>query len=564
MRETRFLAALLCGFFWLFGTSFAQSPEPGPDLAGASGASEAPAQTGGLGNAGGSLEPSTDGPAIGSGEPGAEEGLEPVGEENAEAAEEPAAQPAEVAAETPPTGPGASPSLIPEAKAPTSVLPEAKGNGSVSYSFALDLPDFHGLQPDISLFYSSSRKTRTGGLYQGWLGYGWGLNGIDVIERARPRQGVPAFDVNDVYVLNGVELVKCPAGSDSPSCTSGGTHTTENESYVKIRAVSGNWEVTDRDGTRTTLEPVGTLGNAGTLTGDGADLAYRYRWMVKQIVDTHGNTVDFSYWCPSNQLLPVCYPNTISYNGVVVQFYREVRPDAILAANGHGLSNIAYRIKSLTVKVGSALRAAYELEYDQAPVSNASRLVKIRQFGTDATMTSGNVTGGTERPQTVLTYANFANEYWPSLSVGSGDQGYYPGNQWLFEDLNNDGRDEIVSTLPSQVRYSTAGNTIATVAVPALPHPGSDFSDSTSFSAASAAPRRKNTGCFRTGTAPTRRTSSNSAATFRPAPPSARGRRTPSTTTFAPSPRNNPRFHTARAWLPIPTAMAWIGSIGWR
>lgn len=492
MRETRFFAALLCGFFCLAGTSLAQSPEPGPDLAGAPGTPETPAPAGGLGNAGASLEPSTDAPALGSGEPEAAEGPEPAVEENAETAEEPAAQPAEAAAETPPTGPGASPSLIPEAKAPTSTLPEAKGNGSVGYSFALDLPDFHGLQPEIGLFYSSSRKTRTGGLYQGWLGYGWGLNGFDVIERARPRQGVPdwkpAATTTDVYVLNSVELIKCPEGSDSPSCTSRGTHTTENESYVKIRAEGGKWELTDRDGTRTILEPVGTLGGAAPLAEldvDAADLAYRYRWMVKQIVDTHGNTVNFTYWCPPKEpakdYIPVCYPNTISYNGVVVQFFREVRPDAILAANGHGLSNIAYRIKSISVKVGGAVRAAYELDYDQAPVSNASRLVKIRQFGTDATIDSGNVTGGTERPQTVLTYANFANEYWPSLSVGSGDEGMYPGNKWLFEDLNNDGRDEIVSTLPSQVRYSTGGNTMATVAVPATPRRQDENSDSTAF-----------------------------------------------------------------------------------
>lgn len=162
------------------------------------------------------------------------------------AATEAAAAVTATAAAAPSTG------LIPELKAPTSNLPEAKGNGSLGYAFSFDLPAYRGTEPAIGLEYVSSRKSKTGGNYQGWTGYAWGLTGFDVVERARPRLGVPAYAESDIFVLNGVELVPCVVGMVSPSCATGGTHATENESYLRISFVSASnsWEITDRSGKR--------------------------------------------------------------------------------------------------------------------------------------------------------------------------------------------------------------------------------------------------------------------------------------------------------------------------
>ncbi|KGE00217.1 hypothetical protein JL39_11100 [Rhizobium sp. YS-1r] len=60
------------------------------------------------------------------------------------------------------------------------------GNGFFTQKIGIDVPAFRGLEPKIAFSYSSARKTRLGGLYQGWLGYAWGLDGFDVIERASP------------------------------------------------------------------------------------------------------------------------------------------------------------------------------------------------------------------------------------------------------------------------------------------------------------------------------------------------------------------------------------------
>jgi hypothetical protein len=118
--------------------------------------------------------------------------------------------------------------------------------GSFSHAVGIETPGFRGLEPRISLGYSSEGRN-------GFVGVGWGLSGFSTIQRANQGLGTPKFDGNDVYMLDGQELVPCQAGSVSPSCTSGGTHSTKIESYLKIHFNSGanTWTVWAKDGTRT-------------------------------------------------------------------------------------------------------------------------------------------------------------------------------------------------------------------------------------------------------------------------------------------------------------------------
>ncbi|MDA4848844.1 SpvB/TcaC N-terminal domain-containing protein, partial [Hoeflea poritis] len=92
----------------------------------------------------------------------------------------------------------------PNPKAQTSAI--TTGRGNASYEYGLDLPGFRGLEPKIELRYDSARKTKRQGLYQGWLGYGWGLAGYDVIERVSEGRGLAYYDdTKDVFLLNGYE-----------------------------------------------------------------------------------------------------------------------------------------------------------------------------------------------------------------------------------------------------------------------------------------------------------------------------------------------------------------------
>lgn len=117
--------------------------------------------------------------------------------------------------------------------------------GAYTQSVAIEVPPFHGLEPKLSLSYSSQ-----GG--NGFAGVGWSLSGFSVIEAKRGASGGV-----DSYSLDGQELRACQTGSVSPSCTTGGTHSTKIESYLKIKfdSSTNTWSVWGKDGTKTVFSP---------------------------------------------------------------------------------------------------------------------------------------------------------------------------------------------------------------------------------------------------------------------------------------------------------------------
>ncbi|MBS7700218.1 MULTISPECIES: SpvB/TcaC N-terminal domain-containing protein [unclassified Chelatococcus] len=145
------------------------------------------------------------------------------------------------------------PALAPgdfDKQAPTE--PEAPFNGSFTQRIPLEVPNYRGLEPKLSLVYDSSQGLRAGGMNAGLLGVGWDLGGLSDIVRVSRINGAPRFDNADTWLLDGAELVPCSEVSSSPSCSYGGTHTTRVESYKHIRFNGGenSWTVTAKDGTR--------------------------------------------------------------------------------------------------------------------------------------------------------------------------------------------------------------------------------------------------------------------------------------------------------------------------
>lgn len=232
-------------------------------------------------------------------------------------------------------------------------------NGSFVYSYGLDVPKFRGLEPNVVLNYSSLRKRKTGGTYQGWLGHGWGLGGFDVIQRASKGKGAPHFLANDIYLLNGSELVLCNTGVVSPSCSAGGTHTTENESYQRIvrDTTVKTWSVTNRLGTVSLFKHVASFMASPPTSGINYQEAENYRWLLARVTNTNGQYVEYDYECLD---APVCMPKTIttvSHDSTtdtpysVIEFFTESRPDPITFATGMDIARINKRIK--TVKISA-------------------------------------------------------------------------------------------------------------------------------------------------------------------------------------------------------------------
>jgi hypothetical protein len=91
---------------------------------------------------------------------------------------------------------------VAEEKASHQVSPFA---GSLSYSIPIEVPAFHGIEPRLSLSYSSEGRN-------GFVGVGWTLTGVSTIERVNAGRGAAFFDASDVYLLDGQKLVACQAG----------------------------------------------------------------------------------------------------------------------------------------------------------------------------------------------------------------------------------------------------------------------------------------------------------------------------------------------------------------
>lgn len=198
---------------------------------------------------------------------------------------------------------------------------------------------------------------------------GWRLSGVSSVERVNAGRGTPKFSAQfppDIFLLEGQELVPCVSGSASPSCTSGGTHSTKVESYLRIERDTTNdtWRVWGRDGTETTFtrifgaEPVG-----GTV-----------RWGQTSTVDTDGNIVNYTWSCPAGD----CQPETISYNGFAVELFREPRPDEQSFAAITFMGERVDRLRSVLVRLSSgAPIRAYDLSYTTSPLTGRSLLSSV-------------------------------------------------------------------------------------------------------------------------------------------------------------------------------------------
>ena len=261
-------------------------------------------------------------------------------------------------------------------------------SGTFSQSVPIAVPAFRGLEPRLALVYSSGGPT-------GLAGVGWALAGFGTVSRFRNGRGVPRYDADDVFLWGGLELVPCAEVGANPSCTTGGTHATRDESYARIRYDAGpnTWSTWSKDGTRTDFAPV-------FVVPEGT-----YRWGQSATTDTHGNTVTYAWVCQQDD----CYPDTVTYGPYAVKLYREARSDVRTFATGSDtvLGRTAYRLRSVLVTYDGAPIRAYKLDYETSPVTARSRLVSIRQYGSDVAIDpQGQISGGTSLPARTFQYAN--------------------------------------------------------------------------------------------------------------------------------------------------------------
>lgn len=306
----------------------------------------------------------------------------------------------------------------------------AAAHGSYSDAIPIELPPFRSITPQLDLRYDSSAGN-------GPLGVGWSLDGVGIIERASPGKGAPRYDETDIFLLDGQELVPCAPDSVSPSCTTGGTHSTKIESYERI-AMRGagpesRWTVTAKDGVRRVFAPIATVNG-------GADV---FRWGLHEVIDTRDNVVTYTWGADR---FGCCWEHldSITYAGTTVTLHYEAREDAEVSAMGGGSLRTAQgRIKTIDISVDGERLRAYSLQYALSDPTARSLLSSVQPFGRDATLdASGAVTGGTRLPAATMDYqagglARFIEQEPDLLSFNA-------EAKFMALDLDGDGRDDLL------------------------------------------------------------------------------------------------------------------------
>ncbi len=308
-------------------------------------------------------------------------------------------------------------------------------HGTYSDSISIEVPSFRGITPELALAYGSTDGNSE-------LGVGWSLGGVGIIERASPGKGAPKYDESDIFLLDGQELIACAPDSVSPSCTTGGTHSTKIESYKRI-ALSGvgsasRWMITTKDGVRQVFAPVFSLSG-------GADV---FRWGLHEVIDTKDNVVTY-HW--GTDQLGCCWEHldSITYSGTTIAFHYEARPDHELGAIGDGAMRTVHgRLKTIDVTVGGSRLRVYKLGYTTSDATSRSLLSSVQQFGTDAELDgSGTVTSGTRLPAISIEYQS------ATPAFAGGDQDLSLNNdsessKALAIDIDGDGKTDMLELYP--------------------------------------------------------------------------------------------------------------------
>lgn len=180
--------------------------------------------------------------------------------------------------------------------------PQANSTGDARLVYPIEVPPGrNGMQPQVALTYNSS-----GG--NGWVGLGWDLAVSSIT--IDTRWGVPRYDAakeTETYLLNGEQLTPVAHRGELQNRSAEKTFHTRVEGQFRKIVRHGNapssywWEVTDKSGTRFIYggDPCPNAVSPGSVPGsvlaDPAAPGNIFRWMLREVRDTHGNRMRYCY-----------------------------------------------------------------------------------------------------------------------------------------------------------------------------------------------------------------------------------------------------------------------------
>ncbi|MCA8977811.1 MAG: VCBS repeat-containing protein [Planctomycetes bacterium] len=298
-----------------------------------------------------------------------------------------------------------------------------EANGSYSTAVSIEAPQYHGIEPRLSISYNSTQRL-------GYAGVGFDVGGLSMVERCSWRNGAPRWDGSDIYRLDGEELVS--------STRLGGTHCTKVQSFRRIafNSSANEWRVTEKDGTARVYTSV--------LTAPGGT----FRWRLSRVEDTNGNAVTYT-WVVRSDGGYADYLDRVTYNGNLVRLYWEGRSDvrsqpmgvAPVDTSEVGFRRVASRLKTVEVRANGAMARAYKLTYSTSGNAGASLLTNVQRYGSNATInSSGTFTAGTGAPAVRFDWRTRASRF---NALTWHQDGVHP-EMTLTGDVNGDTRTDLI------------------------------------------------------------------------------------------------------------------------
>ncbi len=308
------------------------------------------------------------------------------------------------------------------------------GTATTSIPIAVP-PGRGGVHPNLALVYNSANGN-------GWVGLGWKLE-KSVIER-QTKFGLNYAGDAYVFRLAGINVDLVNIGNNQYRAKIEGGFTR----VQKLTATDGKpyFLATDKTGQKFYFGRT-----AATRVADPSDANKIFRWCLERVEDPDGNYMTISYTGDQGQ----GYLSRIDYTGHgstrptnSVIFHLETRTDAVPMYTSHFLMKTAKRLKTIEVRANNRLVRAYKLTYTSSAGTSRSLLRSVTQYGKDATIRSGTITGGSALPAVSMTYAGRGTGFstrvtgpaW-SNAEGWGEPKHY--STIAYPDLNGDGKADI-------------------------------------------------------------------------------------------------------------------------
>ena len=255
---------------------------------------------------------------------------------------------------------------------------EGGSTGSGSFEIKLELPGGRrGMAPSVAIGYSSD-----GG--SGVMGRGFDLRAGGNI-RTDTRWGLPAYDTNDRYILDGAILIETGREGNAIHYRRS-RESVRNEITRYVSANDDHWEVTDPSGR---VKVYGKRGgyNDTNRSWAGPAEGVKYEWELEEERDVYGNTIRYEYEVDEGKLYlkDIYYTEMAGENEAgpyrVMCKYNSNRDDIRIDGRGRYTNRTGRLLERVRVLYGSRELRSYLMEYE------------VDEFGTSQLVVFGQENG---------------------------------------------------------------------------------------------------------------------------------------------------------------------------